>query len=42
VLPILVLVAIIALIIGAVWVFRRRRNRKRRPVEGVPEQRLFG
>ncbi|HEY7271741.1 MAG TPA: DUF4126 domain-containing protein [Actinoplanes sp.] len=39
-LPILVLVAIIALIVGAVWVVRRRR--KRRPVEGVGEQRLFG
>jgi hypothetical protein len=39
-LPILVLVALIGLIIGAVWVFRRRR--KGRPVEGVGEQRLFG
>jgi hypothetical protein len=41
-LPILVLVVLIALAAGAFWVFRRRRNRKRRPVEGVPTQRLFG
>ena len=41
-LPILVLVALVALIAGAVWVFRRRRSRKRQPVEGVRTQRLFG
>jgi Domain of unknown function (DUF4126) len=41
-LPILVLVALLALVFGAGWVFRRRRSRKRRPVEGVPTQRLFG
>jgi uncharacterized protein DUF4126 len=39
-LPILVLVALVALMAGAIWVFRRRR--KRRPVEGVPTQRMFG
>ena len=41
-LPILVLVALVALAFAAVWVFRRRRSRKRRTVEGVPTQRLFG
>ena len=39
-LPVLVLIGLVALVLGAVWVFRRRR--KRRPVEGVPTQRLFG
>ena len=41
-LPILVLVGIVALLASGVWVVRRLRSRKRRPVEGVPTQRLFG
>jgi LPXTG-motif cell wall-anchored protein len=39
VLPVLVLVGLVLLVLGAAWVFRRRRERRRRPggaMEGVP------
>ncbi len=42
-LPVLVLVGLVLLVLGGVWVFRRRRQRRRErgPVEGVPRTRLF-
>jgi uncharacterized protein DUF4126 len=43
-LPILVLLGLVLLVSSAVWVIRRRRQRKRerRPVEGVTTGHLFG
>jgi hypothetical protein len=43
-LPILVLLGLVLMVSSAIWVIRRRRQRKRerRPVEGVPTERLFG
>jgi hypothetical protein len=43
-LPILVLLGLILFVSSAVWVIRRRRQRKResRPIEGVTTARLFG
>jgi amino acid transporter len=43
-LPILVLLGLVLMISSAVWVIRRRRQRKRerRPIEGVTTARLFG
>jgi hypothetical protein len=42
--PILVLLALVLLVSSAIWVIRRRRQRKRqqRPVEGVTTGQLFG
>jgi len=43
VLPVLVLAGLLLLVLGAIWVFRRRRQRRRRgrSVEGVTTTRLF-
>ena len=43
-LPILVLLGLVLFVSSAIWVIRRRRQRKRerRPVEGVTTERLFG
>ncbi|UQU66086.1 DUF4126 domain-containing protein [Couchioplanes caeruleus] len=43
-LPVLVLLGLVLLVLAAVWVFRRRRRRKRegRRSEGVRTQQLFG
>jgi hypothetical protein len=43
-LPVLVLIALVVLGLLAVWVVRRRRQRRleRRPIEGPATQRLFG
>jgi Domain of unknown function (DUF4126) len=43
-LPILVLLGLVLFVSSAVWVVRRRRQRKResRPIEGVTTTRLFG
>jgi amino acid transporter len=43
-LPILVLLGLVLMVSSAVWVVRRRRQRKRdrQPIEGVPTARLFG
>jgi amino acid transporter len=43
-LPILVLLGLVLMVSSAVWVIRRRRQRKkdRQPIEGVPTAHLFG
>jgi LPXTG-motif cell wall-anchored protein len=41
-LPILVLLGLVLLVSSAIWVVRRRRQRKRTAVRGVRTERLFG
>ncbi|MEU4422620.1 DUF4126 domain-containing protein [Actinoplanes sp. NPDC024001] len=42
VLPVLVLIGLLVLLLGTVWVVRKRRRRKRERISGVETRQLFG